>query len=89
VQDHVCHNEGRIRSLENDRTESKVYIKQINENLQEIKSDVRGLKQAPSTLSNNKDTNFKQTIIMELIKLITMLITILGAIFGITKILGE
>jgi hypothetical protein len=67
-----------------------VYIKQISENISEIKSDIRGLKQAPISLPNgNGKDAFKQTLIMELVKLITMLITILGAIFGITKILGE
>lgn len=81
--DHKCHNDERIRSLENDRTESKVYIKQINENLQEIKSDVRGLKK-PTT--QEKD-NFKQTVVMELIRLVTMLIAILGALFGAVKFL--
>ena len=88
LQDHVCHNEDRIRSLENDRSESRVYIKQINENIQEIRTDVRGLKQGPSSLPDNKET-FKQTLIMELLKLITTLILMLGAVFGVIKILGE
>jgi len=87
LTDHQCHNEDRIRSLENDRTESKVYIKQINEILQEIKSDVRGLKTAPSSMSE-KD-NFKQMVVMELLKLITMLITVLGALFGVVKFLEK
>lgn len=86
--DHKCHNEERIRSLENDRTESKVYIKQIYENIQEIKSEVRGLKKAPYSVQEGKD-NFKQAIITELIKLITMLITILGTLFGVVKFLDR
>ena len=86
--DHKCHNEERIRSLENDRTESKVYIKQINENLQEIKSDVRGLKKPVLTAQEDKDA-FKQTVVMELIRLVTMLIAILGALFGAVKFLEK
>jgi len=82
--DHNCHNEERIRSLENDRTESKVYIKQINENISEIKQNLRGLKsESPSNCTNP----FWQSVIMELFKLLTTLIAILGALFGFSKII--
>ena len=87
MQDHKCHNEERIRSVENDRTESKVYIKQINENLQEIKTDVRGLKKSPLSIDDDRKDTFKQNVVMELIRLLTMLIGILAALFGAVKFL--
>jgi len=85
VMVHECKNEDRIRSLETDRTESRVYIKQINEHLHEIRRDIRGLKEAPSSCSNREE--FKHKLIMELVKIITTLILMLGAVFGIIKII--
>ena len=74
-----CIQEERIRQLESNQAETRVYVKEIKEDIKEIKSE---LKSNPT----NKEWS---PIVMELIKLVTVCVTILGAIIGAAKMLGK
>lgn len=78
---HHCINEERIRTLEQNHTETKVYIKEIKEDLTEIKSDIKKRTEA--------DNRSWSPIVLELIKAITMAITVIGAIAGVLKFSGK
>lgn len=82
--EHKCIMEERIRSLENDRSETRVYVKEIRENLTEIKNE---LKSRPDR--QPVESNIWQPIILELIKLAGLALMILGAIVGAAKILEK
>lgn len=74
-----CINEERIRTLEQNHSETKVYVKEIKEDLTEIKADLkRG--------SNDRTWS---PIMLELIKALTTAITVIGAIVGALKFTGK
>ena len=77
-----CTQEERIRSLETGQAETKVYVKQILDDIQEIKNALKELNTKP-------DNKLWQPIIIELIKLSALCVTILGAVVGAVKILGK
>lgn len=81
-----CVNEERIRILEQGQTETKVYVKDIKEDLQEIKSELKKGGTPPKEESAAKTW---QPIILELIKTLSTAITILGTIVGAAKLLGK
>jgi hypothetical protein len=76
-----CRQEERIRALEGDNRETKIYFKFITEQLAEIKQKLSAL---PSP-EEKKQT--WQPIVAELIKIIGTAILILGGIAGVTKLL--
>ncbi len=86
-QTHRCIQEERIRNLETGQAEMKVYVRDIREDIQEIKSTFKEFR--PLVPSENADSRLWQPVVVELIKLVTLCITILGAIVGAVKILGK
>ena len=80
-EQHQCIQEQRIRALENAQTENGVYLKVIREDVAEIKQT---LKNYP--LPEDKKQSW-QPIVLELIKLITVALLILGGVAGVTKLL--
>ncbi len=76
-----CRQEERIRALEGDNRETKIYFKFITEQLAEIKQKLSAL----PPLEEKKQT--WQPIVLELIKIIGTAILILGGIAGVTKLL--
>jgi hypothetical protein len=72
--------EERIRNLELGQAETRIYVKEIRENIYDIKQKL-DTSQTPSKTW--------QPIMLELIKLIGLAIVILGAAAGVTKILGK
>lgn len=76
-----CINEERIRTLEQNHTETKVYVKEIKEDLTEIKTDIKK--------RNEGETKTWSPIVLELIKALTTAITVIGAIVGALKFSGK
>ncbi len=83
-----CMVEGRIRQLETAQAETGVYVKQIREDIYEIKSSLKELR-VPVCAKPVEESKVWQPVILELIKLAGTCITILGAIVGAVKILGK
>lgn len=77
-----CTMEERVRALEMGQTETRVYVKEIREDIQDIKTTIKN--QAPPEQSKQWSV-----IVLELIKLATTCVVILGAIVGAVKILGK
>ncbi len=75
-----CINEERIRALEQSHSETKVYVKEIKEDLTEIKADLK---------KGNGDSRTWSPIVLELIKALTTAITVIGAIVWALKITGK
>lgn len=89
LDQHTCIMRDRIGALETGQAETRVYVKQIKEDIQEIKDD---LKKIPhQQFQQPKETHGKEwvPVVLELIKLITICVTILGAIVGAAKILEK
>ena len=85
---HRCIQEIRIRALETGQAEMRVYVKDIHEDIQEIKSALKEMR--PVMNGFNRDNNqLWQAIVMEVIKLAMFSISILGGIVGAVKILGK
>ncbi len=76
-----CLNEERIRTLEQNHTETKVYVKEIKEDLTEIKTDIKK--------RNDAETKTWSPIVLELVKALTTAITVIGAIVGALKFSGK
>ena len=76
-----CINEERIRTLEQNHSETKVYVKEIKEDLTEIKADIKK--------RNESDNKAWSPIMLELIKALTTAITVIGAIVGALKFTGK
>lgn len=85
----ICSQESRIRQLETSQAESKVYVKQILENLGEVKADIKELKNQKGDVHIDDDNkqNIWQPIVTELIRLLGTVITILGTLAGAQKML--
>lgn len=82
--EHKCIMEDRVRALETGQAETRVYVKEIREDIQEIKSTLKS--QAAPPPDNSKTWS---PIIIELIKLVSTCVLILGAIVGAAKVLGR
>jgi hypothetical protein len=82
---HKCIQEERIRALEEDKAETKVYVKLIREDIQEMKNDLKKL----PIQGDSSAAKAWSPIVTELIKLVGLAITILGVIVGAVKILGK
>lgn len=89
-QQHRCIQDERIRNLETGQAEMRVYVRDIREDIQEIKSSLKEYRPPPRNEGNSSDSvKLWQPIVIELIKLLGLSITILGAIVGAVKILGK
>lgn len=89
-QQHRCIQDERIRNLETGQAEMRVYVRDIREDIQEIKTSIKDYR-TPQTNNGtgNESSRVWQPIMIELIKLLGLCITILGAIVGAIKILGK
>lgn len=85
---HNCIQEERIRDLETGMTETRVYVKMIREDVQEIKVSVKDILGSPER-QKESDTKAWQTAVRELIKLAGLCVVILGAIVGAIKLIGK
>lgn len=87
-QEHKCIQEQRIRDLETGMTETRVYVKMIKEDITEIKQSVKEIRSPPED-NNESGSKAWQPIVIELIKLASLCIIVLGAIVGAVKLLGK
>lgn len=79
LEDH----EVRIRELEQDRAETKIYMKVALDKINEVNLKLDNMHPPPG------ESNQWSTVVAELIKLVTTCVMILGAIVGAVKILGK
>lgn len=102
-----CIMEPRIRALEIGQNETSIYVKEIREDLKDIKTSIKNqadihknqvdiqdiitiLKsQTSQDQTPPEQSNQWSKIVMELIKLATTCVVILGAIVGAVKLLGK
>lgn len=80
--EHQCYQEARIRALETEQAKTEVYYKNTQQDIEEIKEILKQLQQQkPSNAA------LWQPIIVEVVKLMTTMVLILGALAGAEKIL--
>ncbi|MCX7749152.1 MAG: hypothetical protein N2645_20005 [Clostridia bacterium] len=90
MEQHKCIQDERIRNLETGQAEMRVYVRDIREDIQEIKTSLKDYRPPPQSNGNGSESSkVWQPIMIELIKLLGLCITILGAIVGAIKILGK
>jgi len=82
--EHKCIMEERVRALETGQAETRIYVKEIREDIQEIKADIKKAAQQP-----RDEGKTWSPIVTELIKLVTYCVTVLGGIIGAAKVLGK
>ncbi len=86
----VLDQEKRLRSLENSQTETRAYVKMIQSDIEEIKTSIKEI----YNMNQNYAKDSKeiggawQNIVIELIKLASLCIIILGTIVGAIKVMG-
>lgn len=80
--EHQCIQEGRIQALEREQAKTEVYYKNIQKDIEEIKQTLKELQQQP-----RNSASMWQPIVLEVIKLISTMAIILGAIAGAKQIL--
>lgn len=88
MEQHNCVQEQRIRDLETGMAETRVYVKMIREDVHEIKETIKDIRGSPEETRTDNPKAW-QPVVIELIKLIGLCITILGAIVGAIKILNK
>lgn len=88
MEQHNCVQEQRIRDLETGMAETRVYVKMIREDVHEIKETIKDIRGSPEEVTTDNPKAW-QPVVIELIKLIGLCITILGAIVGAIKILNK
>jgi DNA repair protein RadC len=86
--DCVCTQESRIRALETGQAETRVYVKEIREDIVEIKATLAKLIDNPPRADPKPEPSW-QPVMTELIKLVGQVVVILGAIAGATKLMGR
>jgi len=79
-----CIQEARIRALETEQAKTEVYYKNTQGDIEEIKEILKQLQQQQQ---KPRDSALWQPIIVEVVKLITTVVLILGALAGAEKIL--
>jgi len=93
--DHKCvqeeiikSHENRIKVLEEDKVETKVYVKLIREDIQDMKADLKEFSKSPEN-QTEKANKLWASVANKLIEVLGNAIVILGAIVGAAKILGK
>lgn len=87
MEAHKCIMEDRIRALETGQAETRVYIREIREDLMEIKADVKkSVHMQPPKEDTSKNW---QPVVLKLIEVLLQAFFILAAVFGATKVIGK
>lgn len=83
--------EKRLRSLETSQVETKTYVKMIQADIEEIKTSIKEIYNInQSNAIDSKELGGAwQNIVIELIKLASLCIIILGTIVGAIKVMGN
>ena len=83
--------EKRLRSLETSQVETKTYVKMIQADIEEIKTstkEIYNINQS-NAIDSKEIGGAWQNIVIELIKLASLCIIILGTIVGAIKVMGN
>ncbi|MEG6613773.1 hypothetical protein V6C42_13035 [Pseudoclostridium thermosuccinogenes] len=80
--EHKCIMEERVRALETGQAETRIYVKEIREDIQEIKTDIKKAAQ------QNNESSW-QPIVVKLIEVLGTAFTVLASIFGAVKLMGK
>lgn len=85
----VLDQEKRLRSLETSQAETRTYVKMIQADIEEIKTSIKEIYNMNQSNSDSKELGGAwQNIVIELIKLASLCIIILGTIVGAIKVMG-
>jgi len=79
----------RIRELEKEHAETKAYVKMIQEDIRDIRQNIREIKARGEAGGRSQAIDSWQQVVIELIKLASLSMVILGAIVGAVKIIGN
>ena len=82
----ILEQDKRLRDLETSQAETRTYVKMIQADIEEIKTSIKELHSL--NLSANEMGSAWQNIVIELIKLASLCIIILGTIVGAIKVMG-
>ncbi len=80
----------RLRELEVSQIETRTYVKMIQSDIEEIKTSIKELYNLNISEKTSQDEmgSAWQNIVIELIKLASLCIVILGTIVGAIKVIG-
>ncbi len=83
--------EKRLRSLETSQVETKTYVKMIQADIEEIKTSIKEIYNInqSNAIDSKEIGGAWQNIVIELIKLASLCIIILGTIVGAIKVMGN
>ena len=79
MEQHKCIMEDRVRALEIGQAETRVYVKEIREDIHEIKTDIK--KAAPQPKAE-EPTKSWQPVVLKLVDVLGTAFAILAAIVG-------
>ena len=86
----ILEQDKRLRDLETSQAETRTYVKMIQTDIEEIKTSIKELHSLNLSANNSQNEmgNAWQNIVIELIKLASLCIIILGTIVGAIKVMG-
>ena len=86
----ILEQDKRLRDLETSQAETRTYVKMIQADIEEIKTSIKELHSLNLSANNSQNEmgNAWQNIVIELIKLASLSIIILGTIVGAIKVMG-
>ena len=86
----ILEQDKRLRDLETSQAETRTYVKMIQADIEEIKASIKELHSLNLSANNSQNEmgSAWQNIVIELIKLASLCIIILGTIVGAIKVMG-
>ena len=86
----ILEQDKRLRDLETSQAETRTYVKMIQADIEEIKTSIKELHSLNLSAKNSQNEmgSAWQNIVIELIKLASLCIIILGTIVGAIKVMG-
>ncbi|CBH20960.1 conserved protein of unknown function [Acetoanaerobium sticklandii] len=86
----ILEQDKRLRDLETSQAETRTYVKMIQADIEEIKTSIKELHNLNLSANNSQNEmgSAWQNIVIELIKLASLCIIILGTIVGAIKVMG-
>ena len=90
IMQEILEQDKRLRDLETSQAETRTYVKMIQADIEEIKTSIKELHSLNLSANNSQNEmgNAWQNIVIELIKLASLCIIILGTIVGAIKVMG-
>jgi len=90
IMQEILEQDKRLRDLETSQAETRTYVKMIQADIEEIKTSIKELHSLnlSANSSQNEMGSAWQNIVIELIKLASLCIIILGTIVGAIKVMG-